>query len=280
MNFQSQKMNLISVRLVLRNEVNEVHVCRNLINNSTGLYTVICVKDHRYVKDFLTVCEQMKSDENFFIDCFSDGDNQIIVFPYVKERLLKDFYRPDILSLSECEDICINTIIACMSSSLPWPILYLALSQGQLHLSRDGSVYLGYLLDLKGLDVSCGEKECTVQCAALLLDLLRPKAGRQANSLKLLEKKVAKESYIRFVELYKDIRISAVPKDKTGILESIRRWFVRNKDALFRLLLWISIVLAVFVVLSFISQLVFGEVPWLRLFINSFDKIGTESLRQ
>ncbi len=280
MKFQSQKMNLVSVRLVLRNEVNEVHVCRNLNDKSGGLYTVICVKDHSYVKNFLAVCEQTKGNEDFFVDCFSDGENQIIVFPYVKERPLEAFYRPDILSLPECEDICINTIIACMSTPLPWPLLYLALAQRQLHLSRDGSVYLGYLIDLQELDVTRTEKDCTVQCATLLLEMLRPKESRHANSLKLLEKKVAKESYIRFVELYKDIRISAAPKKKAGLLRRIRLWFVRNKDILFRLLLWLSVILVIFVVLSFLTQMVFGEVPWLRLFINSFDQIGTESLQQ
>ena len=278
--FQSQKMQLQSVRIVLKNDVNEVHVCRNLIDKSGGLYTVICVKDHMLVRKFLTVCEQTKGEESFFVDCFSDGENQIIVFPYVKERLMDSFYRPDILSVSECEDVCINTIIACMSSPLPWPLLYLVLTQGQLHLSRDGSVYLGYMINLEDLDVTRTEKDCTVRCARILLDLLRPKEGRQVNSLKLLDKKVAKASYTRFVELYKDVRISATPRQQTKFFRRLRNWFARNKDALFRVLLWISIILALFVVLSFLSQLIFGDVPWLRLFINSFDKIGTESLLQ
>ena len=255
MKFQSQKMQLVSIRLVLRNEINEVHVCRNLIDKSGGLYTVVYVKDHSYVRRFLTVCEQTEKNSDFFVDCFSDGENQVIVFPYVKERSLKDFYRPDMLTLSECEDICINTIIACMSSNLPWPIL-------------------------KDLDINATEKDCTVRCATILLDLLRPKEGRQANSLKLLEKKVGKASYTRFVELYKDIRISAVPKEKVGFIRRFLRRIFRNKDGLFKLLLWISVILALFVVLSFLSQLIFGDVPWLRLFINSFDKIGTESLLQ
>ncbi len=280
MKFQSQKMQLVSIRLVLRNEINEVHVCRNLIDKSGGLYTVVYVKDHSYVRRFLTVCEQTEKDSDFFVDCFSDGENQVIVFPYVKERSLKDFYRPDMLTLSECEDICINTIIACMSSNLPWPILQLILAQEQLHLSRDGSVYLGYFIDLKDLDINATEKDCTVRCATILLDLLRPKEGRQANSLKLLEKKVGKASYTRFVELYKDIRISAVPKEKVGFIRRFLRRIFRNKDGLFKLLLRISVILALFVVLSFLSQLIFGDVPWLRLFINSFDKIGTESLLQ
>lgn len=280
--FQSQKMQLQSVRLVLKNEINEVHVCRNLIDKNGGLYTVIAVSDHSYVRRFLTICEQQtRGEEDFFVDCFSDGESQIIVFPYVKERPLESFYRPDVLSVSECEDVCINTIIACMSSSLPWPLLYLVLNQGQLHLARDGSVYLGYMIDLKDLNVERTEKDCTVRCARILLDLLRPKEGRrQINSLVLLDKKVSKAAYTKFVELYKDVRISAVPKGKTGFFQRIRQWFARNKDALFKVLLWISIILALFVILSFLSQLIFGDVPWLRLFINSFDRIGTESLLQ
>lgn len=278
--FQSRKMRLKTIRLVAKSEQNELYVCRNLNDKGGGLYTVICVKDHTVVRRFLTICEETERDGDFFVDCFSDGEMQIIVFPYVKERPLYSFYRPDILSLSECEDICINTIIACMSSGLPWPILYLILSQEQLHLSRDGSVYLGYMIDLSQLEPFRTERDCTVMCASILLNLLRPKEGRQTNSLKLLEKKTSKQSYNRFVELYKDVRITAVPKQKTGLGARIKQWFRRNKDRLFRVLLWISIFLALFVILSFITQLLFGDVPWLRLFINSFDKIGTESLLQ
>ncbi len=278
--FQSQKMQLKSVRLVFKNEVNELHVCRNLIEKNGGLYTVICVKDHKLVRRFLRICERKVGAEPFFVDCFSDGTNQIIVFPYVKERLLSDFYRPDVLSLSECEDICINTIIACMSTTLPWPLLYLVLTQKQLHLARDGSVYTGFFIDLAELDETIEEKHCTVKCAEILLDLLRPKENRQANSLNLLEKKVGKSSYTRFVELYKDVRISAVPKGKKGLRGKFGQWFSRNKDRLFHILLWISIILVLFVIISFLSQLIFGDAPWLRLFVNSFKKIGTESLLQ
>ena len=135
-------------------------------------------------------------------------------------------------------------------------------------------------MDFSELKDDVSEKECTVKCAEILLELLRPKEGRQANSLKLLEKKVGKQSYTRFVELYKDVRISAAPREKAGLWRRIKAWFSRNKDRLFRVLLWISILLALFVILSFLTQLIFGDVPWLRLFINSFDVIGTESLLQ
>ncbi len=278
--FQSQKMQLKSVRVVLKNAVNELYVCRNVNESGGGFYSVICVKDHEVVKRFLSICETTEVKGDFFVDCFSDGDNQIIVFPYNRERNLFDFYRPDVLSLSECEDVCINVIIACMSARLPWQLLYLILKQRQLNLSRDGSVYPSYFMDFSELKDDVSEKECTVKCAEILLELLRPKEGRQANSLKLLEKKVGKQSYTRFVELYKDVRISAAPREKAGLWRRIKAWFSRNKDRLFRVLLWISILLALFVILSFLTQLIFGDVPWLRLFINSFDVIGTESLLQ
>ncbi len=278
--FQSQKMQLQSVRIVSANDVNEVHVCKNLNDKGGGLYTVVRVMDHSIVRRFLEICEQGATGTDCLVDCFSWGDDQIIVFPYVKERLLFSFYRPDVLTLPECEDICINLIIAGMSSGLPWPLLYQILEQEQIHLTRDGSVYLGFMVDLSKLDPTKTEKDCVVACAKLSIRILQPKDGRESNSLALLSKKVSKESYSRFVELYKDVRISAAPKTKKGIPAKIKQWYFIHKDELFRVLLWISIILAIFVIVSFLTQLIFGDVPWLRLFINSFEKIGTENLRK
>ena len=93
-----------------------------------------------------------------------------------------------------------------------------------------------------------------------------------------MEKKISRKSYDRFTELYKDIRITAVPKKKRGIRKRIKAWFVRRQDGLFRLLLCICLFLAILALVSLISQLLFGDIPWLRLLFNGFKTIGTESL--
>ena len=274
-------MNLNRIRLVCKNDVNEVTVCRDIDDMSGALYTVIEVHDHTVARDFLRALKEAgPAAEESVLDTFQKDGVFCIVYPYVRERPMNAFYRGDAVSLNECEDICINTILACMASQLPWPILYLLLEQRQVHLAKDNSVYLGYTVDLAGLDVTKTEQDCAVQCARILLELLQAKTSQKAVSFLLLQKKVGKSSYHKFTELYKDVRIAAAPKEKRGLINTIKAWYYRNKDGMFRILLVISAILAILALVSLITQLLFGDVPWLRVFLRSFEKIGTESLLQ
>lgn len=282
--YQSQYMSLKPIRLIARNDVNEILVCENVEDSSRELYTVIQVTDHETVKKFLELNEHAEDvQDNVLIDCFASEGKYLIVYPYKKERPLDLFYVGSTMSVAQCEETGINLIIACMTSNLPWPLLYLALMQGQINISRDNSVYLSYALDLTDLDPDIGEKDCVVECAKILIRLLEPAVNqyrRRANSYILLQKKADKRAYDRFRDLYKDLKLASVRVKKRNIFTRIRIWFERNRDTFFRIILVISIALAVFVILTFLTNLIFGDVPWLRLFIRSFDKIGLESLLQ
>ena len=279
--YQSANLQLKSVRLVAKNEVNEIHICQNMTDTNKTMYTVIVVKDHDIVRKFLEIYENTEHKaEDTLVECFAHDGNHIIVFPYVRERPLMDFYRGDAMPIQQCEDVCTNTIIATMAGQLPWPVLYLILTQRQLNLSKDNSVYLSYAIDLKYLDETIREEDCVNACARILLELLEPKAGQKATSYLLLDKKLSRKSYRRFTELYKDVQIASAPKKKIPIKSRIKAWFIRNKDNLFKILLVICIILVAFVLISLISQAIFGNVPWLRMFIRNFEIIGTESLLQ
>lgn len=279
--YQSQKMRLQCVRIVSKSEINDILICQDLNMADDSLYTLLVVKDHDTVKKYLQIFENTHNSlHDSFVDSFSDGSSFCMVFPYKRERALKQFYMGESYSLSECEDVCINLILACITAGIPYPILYLMLEQDQLHLSKDHSVYFSYQIRLDELDDQITERDCVVACARILTELLKPKETQKAISYILLRKKIAKRNYHKFTELYKDIRIAAVSKNKQGIIARIRNAFSRNKDLLFRIFLRICIVLAVIVVVSFVCQIFFGEVTWLRLFINGFKKIGTESLIQ
>lgn len=279
--YESPTMRLKCIRIVKRGPVNDILICQDLNVAGGSLYTLLAVKKHKTARTFLEIFEKAEQPENtLFVESFSVEGDFFIVFPYKQERPLKSFYAGGSYSLAECEEICSNTILSCIASGLPYPILYLILKQRQLNLARDHSVYLGFELDLSELDAAKNERDCTVQCAGILLELLEPKASQKAVSYQLLQKKVAKRSYQRFTELYKDIRIAAAPKRKKGLLAAFRRWFNRHRDMLFRILLWICVILVVLVGAAFLTQAVFGDVPWLRFFINSFKTIGTESLLQ
>ena len=282
--YQSQDMRLSTVHTTTRNERIEIQVCENLNDDARGLYTVLVIKDHELLKRFIRLNEGAEEvQEPMLLDCFANAGEYVVVYPYKKERRLSLFYQGRALKLAQAEEICINLIIACMTSNLPWQLLYLVMTQGLIHLARDGSVYLSYTMDLTEMDEGITEKDCVVECAKLLLEMLTPLAEsrrRSTNSYVLLRKKIEKRAYTTFRELYKDLELAAVQERKHGAAARIRLWFERNRDTLFRIILVISIVLAVFVVLTFLTNLIFGDVPWLRIFIRSFERIGLESLLQ
>jgi hypothetical protein len=135
-------------------------------------------------------------------------------------------------------------------------------------------------MDLADFDEAITETDCVQECAKILLEILEPKANHRANSYILLKKKIDRNTYYHFTELYKDVRAAMVPKRGGGILLRLRVWLARNKDTIFHVLFRVSVVLAIFVIVTFLTNLIFGDVPWLRLFIRSFERIGLESLTQ
>lgn len=277
----SQPMQLIPVQTVKRSAVNDTLICEDWRNTTRSRYTVLKIHDHEVLHRFIEIydnADYLQDEPN--VRMYADKGEFFAVYPYVPERPLMDFYMGEAMSLRECEEICVNLIIACMTCNLPWPVLYLLLKQREIHLAKDSAVYFSYRFDLTELSDEIGESECVVECARLLLELLRQNPVRRANSYILLQKRTEKQSYDYFKDLYKDLEMAMEPVYRGGILTRIRLWYLRNKDVLFRVLLRVSIVLAVFVILTFLTNLIFGDVPWLRLFIRSFEKIGRESLLQ
>lgn len=278
--YQSQKMKLECVRTVKKNKINDIFICRDLNTTAGNLYTLLVIKDHLTVKRYLEIFEAAGlSAQDSYIDSFSDNGALVMVFDYKQERPLQDFYMGSSYTLGECEDVCIQVIMTCVASKLPFPLIYLILKQKQLHMAKDHSVYFSYQLDLSELDPKITERDCAVQCASILRDMLASKASQKAFSYRLLEKKISRKSYDRFMELYKDIRITAAPQ-KRSLIKRIKAWFTRNQDVLFRILLVVCVILAIIAIVSLVSQLLFGDIPWLRLFFNGFKTIGTESLTQ
>ncbi len=277
--YESTRMQLKPVSTLRQSKINDIVICRDLAVADGSLYTVTVIKDHETARKFLKVCQDYPAWTEE-ITTFSGQGEFVIAFPYKKERDLFSFYMGETYDLTVCEDICINVILTCIATQIPAPILYMILEQRKLNLSKDHTVFFDYNLDWADFDAGKTERDCTVQCAGILLELLEPKESQKAISYRLLQKKIAKRSYQKFTELYKDIRIAAAPKGKQSFLTSIKYFFKRNKDAIFRVLLWVCAILLIIVLISLISQLIFGDIPFLRIFTNGFKMIGTESLLQ
>ena len=97
-------------------------------------------------------------------------------------------------------------------------------------------------------------------------------------SCELIEKKCRSRSYSSLAELYRDIQLTALPEKKPTFGQRIKGFWVRNRDRIFHILLVLCTIAVIIAVIMLISQLIFGDVPLLRLFRHCFYQIGTESL--
>ena len=276
--YQSDHLTLRSVMDVFHGEINDVMICEEISGNRGSYYTLLTVKSHETVKKLLRIIRQSERSMECCVDMFTSNNCYCLAFPYIKERKLADFYMAKAIPLTLCEDICLSLLLQCMSSTLPYPLLELVLKQGQIHLLKDNSIVLGYCLDLSELNENSGQKECAMQCAIRIRELLQEKTTKKNVSYQLLLKKIPKKSYSDFRELYKDIRLSKTIIGKRSIKNRVKGFWQRNQQEIFRFLLMVSFTMVVLVLLMLLSNAIWGDIPFLRLFFNTFKQIGTESL--
>jgi len=281
MTFESQKSSYTVVSALLDGEANCCYVARLTDDMGGRSFSIIAVKDHDAIRMLMEAESKIVDLKNSqLVDAFSYGNDYILVFPYRQERPLSSFFVGESMTLSEIEDIGTNLLLACMTVSLPFPILYLMLEQGQINLSKDGGIFLSFNIDLKYLDLKRTERDCTVKCAQILREMLSTKADEKNISYELLSRKSENNSYNTFTELYRDLRIAAMPVEKRGLLVRIKSFFHRNADLLFGILFWVCLILGIVALILLLSHVVWGNVPIIRWFINTFKIIGTESMLQ
>lgn len=285
--YYAQGMELEVISQVFHGSANDVAVCRDRLSASGTRYTLLAVHDRECARKMLTVMEDnQRSGESACLLQFSQNETMLFLFPYREERKFSAFASGQMTSPEAGETIGINLVMECLSVNLPWPLLYLVLEQDCVQIAKDNTVYFTMILDLKELEPTRTERNCVSSCARLLLDLLAgPTAGgkrrrKKLKSFELIRKKTGKNVYTGFPELYQDIKVTALPQVKPSLKSRFRIFWQNNRDRLFRLLLVLCILLLAVAVVILVSQLIFGDVPLLRLFRHTFDVIGTENLHQ
>ena len=279
--YQVGEMLLEKTQEVFQGKVNDVIVCRDIAGDGKRYYIVLVVYDRdtaKVVMDLFHGGDEQKRTK--FIADFTWKDQYLIIFDYVRERPLERFFSSEVSSIQDCEQMALNLVVECLACGVPYPVLYLMLKQGQIHISRDRNIYLGYSIDLEELSMAVLEKDCASLCAKIVFSYLGQMQSVRITSYKLLEKKIWKGGYYRFTQLYKDLKMASQPLKKEGIWLRIRRFFTHNQDKIFFLLMVVCITLGILALMMILSQLFFSDVPFFRLFINPFKQIGTESLLQ
>ena len=283
--YYAENMEMEVISELFRGSVNSVEVCRNRLSASGEKYTLIVISDRECAKKMLAVMESSdRGVESPCITRIAHNEKLIFVFPYREERKFSAFAKGQVTSPEVGEQICINLVMECISTGLPWQLLYLVLKQDQVQIAQDNTVYFSVCLALDKLDIEKTEKSCVSACAKLLLKLLastgEESRKKRLKSFELIRKKSAKNAYTGFPELYQDIKLTALPKKKASVKSRVKGWWLRNRDMLFKVLLVICMLLVIAAAAAFVTQMIVGDVPWLRLFQNSFDVIGTENLHK
>ena len=281
MTFESQKTSYTVVSTLFSGAANCCYMARLSDDMEGRSFTVIAVKDHDVIRTLMEAFSKVDNiKDSQLVDAFTYGNDYVLVFPYRQERPLASFFVGESMTLSQVEEIGTNLLLACISCGLPYPMLYLLLEQGQINLSKDGGIFLTYAMDLSELDLRRNERDCTVKCAEILRNILSTKEDQKNVSYELISRKTENNSYNSFTELYRDLRIAAIPMEKHGFFLRVRSFFHRNADRLFGILFWVCVILGIIALIILLTHVVWGDIPFFRLFVNNFKNIGTESLQQ
>lgn len=279
--YQTGNMLLQEKQKLYQGKVNDVIVCQDLAADVQTYYTVLIIKDHKVTKQILKLYKDGGiQSRNTFVADFTWQEYYLMVFHYQKDRPIEKFFLSDVQKREECEQLCMHIVMECMSAGIPYPILYLQLRQQQLHIQKDGSVYFGYKLDLEQLSLNSDERACASLCAKIIFQMIDNFGDVKTVSYHLLERKTTRNGYMRFSDLYKDLKTAAVAMEKQRGGKRIKALFRRNQDKIFRWLLVGCIILGIISIIMILSQIFFADIPLIRLFINTYKKIGTESLLQ
>jgi hypothetical protein len=278
--FYAGDMVLEPVREVFDGPKNGVSICRDLKSPVGALYTLLVVKDRVLAKRLIAVFENsertLPEGVSPYVACFTQNELLCYLFDYREERRIGLFAPGQIGSPKAWEAVCVNLVLECISSPLPFPLLALSLAPDNVHLEKDGTVYFTPYYDLTQLSEEDNETVCARRCIELMLSLIETR--KQLKSVELMRKKLAKNAFRSLPELYRDIKVTELPKKKK-LRAHVTGFWRHNKDRLFTVLLVACVIAAIFAIVVLLSQLIFGNVPILRIFERCFDVIGLRSLR-
>ena len=279
--YQSKAKNLEVVWDVFQGACNDVVVCRDLKSPVGALYTVLILHDRICVRELLSMMEAsdcLETEGTPYIECFVYLEKTCFVFPYEHERNMITFAQGQIKDNRTCEQVCIDFLMQCLTTNLPYPLLYLVLRQDCVHIRKDNSIYFTYTLDLSELRLDFGERQCVSACLDFMILLFEQGKSKGLKSYHLLLKKRHKNVYRTIPELYRDVKLTVLPEGKRTWNQSYCDWWSRHKDGFFHVFVILCGVLMGITLLMIVTQVLFGNIPWLRLFQPAFEQIGTETL--
>lgn len=284
MEYYSGKRYLKRIGEVLSNNTNEVCICEETDTRSKIYYMLWIVKDRMLARTLLKVFHE-KNETPLYLETFAINENTAFVFPYNGERSLFRFLGGELLTQKEQEKIWRQLVETCMASDIPYAILFQLLRQHRLQIQPDGEITFSYALDLRNFQVERAEEDCADMCAEIILELMEMSKSGNTRLKRVLQSKFEEEErHYSFGELFQDIISNAkafkFQKNEKQAWKKLSAAIKGSKDKILKILVALCLILIVIAVVLMLSQFIYGEIPLLRLFQNSFQTIGTESLVQ
>lgn len=158
--FPALNMELEIVRTVLKNKINDIYVCTDLLKDTGTFYTMISVRDKKYRK---IITEKLNTERMFFsnrdfLGSFTYGDCLNLVFRYYHENLLVVMSGIYLEEFADCKKAALNLISACAESGAGADMGMLLLDEKNINITRDGDIQFNYFLDFSQMQQNVGEE--------------------------------------------------------------------------------------------------------------------------
>lgn len=260
---------------VFHGKINDSYVCLKSGNGKKCILNIIA--DTKVSKKLITIL-YVGSQEKVKTDTFTWMDKLCVELPYYESRSITRFCDNDINTVYDYEKVLSNMVFQCLSCELPFPVLYLALCQQKLNLYSNLDVSIGYAIDFTKLNPSRGEADCIKACLSIMLRIYDERFRQDSAVFRVISKKNRRDAYRSFMELYSDVQNSSITIERRKLSEGVKDFFIKYGHAIFTILKVIIVILAIVIVVMLICQIFLGDIPFIRIFTNTFMKIGTREL--
>ncbi|MEG1943687.1 MAG: hypothetical protein RR049_07695 [Angelakisella sp.] len=205
---EALNMQLEKVRTVLLNEVNEVSVCVDQKRESGVFYTMISITSPsvRLQVAGMLAADSSLATSSDFVGSFSHGDSLSLVFLYRQENLLSRSEAIYATDFARRKQLAEGLLVALAETQIIGSMGLLLLTDRNINISSDGSVYFNYFMDFDRWQPHTEEAQFYAEVSRHCFDILsREYQARYGSNLRdypgelqVLAKKTQLRSFTSF----------------------------------------------------------------------------------